>query len=532
MYSNLLKKSTTVKPLAEAFVKDFRKQRRAKNLDNDLDNITVKQKEIINYILTLISSPESPSAYSSLQRRISNLGSPEITQRYIEFHTETGNQPSDIRKEIESLVQKLTGRKNSMALTADENKKWAENDTKKQIGKLRSQYTEAVRQTVKQIVLSSGKPQILISDVMKQLKARNVGVTPYPAAFENSTHIYVNLNAELCNVNGDVLAAKSMSPTFKFELNKKYDPNATGKGNNWLYKAVNPETGGANYIGLVVKSATAKGEKFEKLVDMLTSNKIEGIKKKWRKYMVGKDLDNFDTVASMLTEYLYVTSSRIGSDEAGGNTGGVTTYGASNFPRSALKIPADGSIPKKVSIVHYVKGGHIEKMQVDPAKSDSSLDKVAKQRLIAFLVAKSKDKKPNDPVFTVKGKRISPTAYNTWLKTHTTLTAHNFRTLRGSEIALTLVPEAKAKVEAAKKKVAPKKLADKVVHDIFKGVMLEVGKVLGHIRRNKDGTEENTANTAIQYYVSPTIFLQFYKDIGYAPPAALIAAARKANIDI
>lgn len=533
LYNNILKKSDVVQPFADAFVKNLRKRIRETNLFNNLDNITVKQKEVINYILTLISTPSSASAYSSLQRRISNLGDNNINKRYIEHHTQTGSTPAAIKDQIERLVYNMTGRKNSMALTADENKKWADNDTKKEIGKLRSAYSEAVRQTVKQIVLDSGKSHILIAQVMKKLKEMGTGVTPYPSAFSTSKHIYVDLNAALCNINGDVLAAKSMSPTFKFELNQAYDPDAVGKGKGWLYKVTSPETGNANYIGTVVKSAVAKGAKFEKLTDILSSGEIDNIKKRWRKQYDPKNMDSEDSVYSMLTEFIYNTSSRIGSEAGGGNTGGVKTFGASNFPRSSVSLPSGEGIPAKLKIKYVVKGGHSEQFLIDPTKSNDALDKTAKQKLIEFIVKKAKGKKPSDPLFTIGSKPIQATAYTNWLKAHTTLTAHNFRTLRGSEVALTILPDATKQVMRLKASIKPpKKLADKTVHEIFKEAMTKVGKILGHIRRTKDGVEESTANTAISYYVNPTIMLDWYAKVGYSPVSGVIAAARRANIDI
>jgi len=539
MYTNILKKSDTVYPLAEAFVKDFRKQIRIKNLANDIDSLTVKNKEVMGFILTLISSPDSASAYSSLQRKISNLGDTNITKRFIELHTETGQSPNAIRKQIEALVLKLVGRKNSMALTAEENKKYVDNDDKKMISKLRSSYSEAVRQTVKQIVLDSGEPRLPVSRIIKNLNDSGTGVTPYPTAFTKSKHIYVNLDAQMCNVKGDILNQKSLSPTFTFELNPDYDPEydpnnpdtVRSKKKGWVYKVTNPETGVSNYIGTVVKSSTAKGAKFDKLDDIQNSGELENLKKKWRVGLTSKEFEKFETVASYLTEYLYVTSSRIGSEEKGGNTGGITTFGASNFPVSSVKVPRDGSVPAKLKIEYFVKGGHKETFILDPAKAEPD-DRVPVTKLIAFIIAKTKGKKPTDPVFTVGPKRIQVTAYTNWLKEHTTLTGHNFRTLRGSSIFLKMEPSLIAAVKRAITAAKPKKVADKTVHDLFKETMTRVGKALGHIRRNKEGVEESTASTAISFYCNPVNMLAFYKKVGVAPPSPVVAAARRANIDI
>jgi hypothetical protein len=243
-------------------------------------------------------------------------------------------------------------------------------------------------------------------------------------------------------------------------------------------------------------------------------------------------LDDFNTVAAYLTEYLYQTSSRIGSEEGGGNTGGVQTFGATTFKVSSVKKPADGSVPKKLKVSYMVKGGHAMTFTLDPSKSLEASDKAATEKLIAFLIAKCKGKKPTDPVFTVGAKRIDPTAYNTWLKQNTTMTAHNFRTLRGSEVALKVLPGALDQVKKAQAAAKPKKLADNAVHKIFEAAMAKVGEILGHIRRDKEGNEETTANTSIAYYVDPTIQLKWYKDAGYAPNTKVIAAARRGGINI
>jgi hypothetical protein len=532
MYDNILKRSATVEPYALAFVKDLRKRIRETNLTNNLDNLTIKQKEVMNYIFTLISSPDSEGAYSSLQRRISNLGDKAITKRFIEYHAETGDDPAAVRSQIEALVQKLTGRKGQMSLTTEENKKFADNDDKKEIGKLRSKYAEAVRQKIKKIVLDSGESRLKVSIVMKKLKESGTGVTPYPSVFSTSKHIYVDLDAQLCNVNGDPLNQKSLSPTFTFELNQSYDPAITTKGKTWLYKAINPENGNSNYIGTSTLAAQNKGAKFDKLSNLLSTGEIHTIKKRWRAEMKSGDLDNFDNVAAMLTEYLYQTSSRIGSEEGGGNTGGVQTFGATTFKVSSVKKPADGSIPKKLKISYMVKGGHAMTFTLDPTKSLEPADKTSTEKLIAFLVAKCKGKKPSDPVFTVGAKRIDPTAYNNWLKQHTTMTAHNFRTLRGSEVALKVLPGALAQVKKEQNAIKPKKLADAKVHKIFEEAMTKVGEILGHIRRDKEGNEVSTANTSIAYYVDAKIQMQWYRDAGYAPSNKVVAAARRANIAV
>jgi hypothetical protein len=531
MYDVILKRSATVEPYAVAFVKDLRKRIRETNLTNNLDNLTIKQKEVMNYIFTLISTPDSEGAYSSLQRRISNLGDKTITKRFIEYHADTGDDPANIRTQIEGLVQKLTGRKGQMALTADENKKYADNEDKKEIGKLRSKYAEAVRQQIKKMVLDSGESKVKVATIMKQLKEKGTGVTPYPSIFSTSKHIYVNLDAQLCNINGDPLNQKSLSPTFKFELNQTYDPAVTTKGKTWLYKVTNPETDNTNYIGTTTLAAVNKEAKFAKISNLLTSGEIHTIKSKWRSGMNTK-YDEFNTVASYLTEYLFQTSSRIGSEEGGGTSRGNQTFGATNFKVSAVKRPTDGSVPKKLKITYLVKGDHNMTFILDPSKGLESADKAAVDKLISFIIAKCKNKKPGDLVWTVGPKRIDPTAYNAWLKQHGGLTAHNFRSLRGTELALKVLPKALVQVKKAQAAIKPKKLSDQAVHKIFEEAMAEVGGLLGHIRRDKEGNEVNTANTAIAYYVDAAVQMQWYKDAGYAPNTKTIAAARRANINI
>jgi hypothetical protein len=181
-----------------------------------------------------------------------------------------------------------------------------------------------------------------------------------------------------------------------------------------------------------------------------------------------------------------------------------------------------------------VKGGHRESFFLDPSKPDLfDSDKAALKKLIKFIHAKTQGKNPSDPVFTVKGKRISTSDYNAWLRGKADLTAHNFRTLRGTELALKYLPDAAKKVESLRKKIAKgKRLSDKEIDKAFLEAMQKVGKALGHIRRNASGEEESTANTSIAYYCSPAVMVDWYKKVGKAPLSAVIRAANAAKVDV
>ena len=539
MYGLILRKPAMVYPAALEFVKNLRAKLRETNLMNNLDKVSVHHKELLTPLLTLISTPESPSAYSSLLRRVSYLKEPDIQARFIKNFTETKDNSQTIYEQIAALVKTATGRKDSIALTTEENKEFKagtakQQDLASQISKLRSAYSEAVNQEMKQVILDSGKETQPVAAVLKALADAGVKKMPFPEEFRKSKHIYVNMNAELCDVQGNPLTLQRVQPGFGVSFNAGYDPAAAkDSGNTWIYKWTNPENGNTGYVYTKDRAATNKSEKFSKLSDVISTGDLEKKKASWRKRM-GMDYDDPDTVFAYLTEYIYATSSRIGSG-AGGNTGGKTTYGASNFLVKSVSLPTNGAAaPPKLKVAYLVKGGHKETFVLDPAKGDlDDKDKAALKKLIRFLVAKCEGKKPADRVFTMGSKSVNTTAYNAWLKGKCDLTPHNFRTLRGTELALKYLPDAAKKIDALRKKVAKgKRLADKVIDQTFLEAMTKVGKALGHIRRGADGKEESTANTSIAYYCAPSVMVDWYKEVGKAPPSAVIRAASNAKLDL
>lgn len=538
MYGIILRKPVDVHPAALDFVKELRAKLRAANILNDLDKMSVHQKELVGPLLTLISTPSSASAYSSLLRRVSYLKEPDIQKRFIQNFTDNNEGSQAIHAKLSAAVKKLTGRSDSIALTTEENKKFKASakhaDTAAEISKMRSSYSQAVNQEMKQVILDAGKKLLPVATVMKALSDQGVKKLPFPEDFRKATakNVYVNLDAELCNVEGHPLNLQRVQPGVKVEFNPKYDPKAVkGSNNTWLYKWTNQE-GNTGYVYTKDQMATNKSEKFTKLDDVITTGDLEKKKNEWRKSM-GTKFDDPNTVFAYLTEYIYATSSRIGSGAAG-NTGGKDTFGASNFPVKSVGGLREGGTETKLRISYLVKGGHRESFFLDPSKPDLfDSDKAALKKLIKFIDAKCKGKKPSEPVFTVKGKRVSTSDYNAWLRGKADLTAHNFRTLRGTELALKYLPDAAKKVEALKKKVAKgKRVPDKAIDQAFLDAMMKVGKALGHIRRNASGEEESTANTAIAYYCSPAVMVDWYKQAGKAPLSAVIRAANAAKVDL
>jgi biopolymer transport protein ExbD len=539
MYGIILRKPVDVHPAALEFVKELRVKMRAANILNDLDKMSVHQKELVGPLLTLISTPSSASAYSSLLRRVSYLKEPDIQKRFIQNFTNNNEGSQAIHAKLSAAVKKLTGRADSIALTTEENKKFKASakhaETAAEISKMRSSYSQAVNQEMKQVILNADKKLLPVATVMKALSDEGVKKLPFPDEFRKpqAKNVYVNLDAELTNVEGHPLSLQRVQPGFTVTFNPKYDPKATkGSGNTWLYKWTNPTAGNDGYVYTKDQMATNKSEKFTKLDDVITTGDLEKKKDEWRKSM-GTKFDDPNTVFAYLTEYIYATSSRIGSGVAG-NTGGKDTYGASNFPVKSVGGLREGGTETKLRISYFVKGGHRESFFLDPSKPDLfESDKAALKKLIKFIDAKCKDKKPSDPVFTVKGKRVSTSDYNAWLRGKADLTAHNFRTLRGTELALKYLPDAAKKVEALKKKVPKgKRLADKEIDKAFLEAMQKVGKALGHIRRNAAGEEESTANTSIAYYCSPAVMVDWYKEVGKAPLSAVLRSAAAAKVEV
>jgi DNA topoisomerase IB len=214
-------------------------------------------------------------------------------------------------------------------------------------------------------------------------------------------------------------------------------------------------------------------------------------RKKWLTDLI--KANSKEQVFAAMVELLYSTSCRIGGK--GNATKGEPTYGLTTlqvrhltFTPAAVEFNYSG---KKSAEQH-----HIFKTTTPEGK-----------KIRAILLALVKNKDDTDLVFTFKGKPVLRTTVNSYLRSlGLEITAHKFRQLAGTKVAIGVLRQA-----PFKKSDKPKQAAvDKWVKEELK----KVGEVLHH----RTGTNV-TGMTAVKSYIDPGCLVEFYDGLGLRIPS-------------
>lgn len=561
LYINILKKSEDVFPHAEPFIADLRKVINSNRIKHDLDSMSSDSKQVLDPVLTLLSNPNSANALSLLNRRIGLLKEPALTKKFSDIYTENsqnlelgddrddsvlekttksgkpkataptaGNAIDKVADQIDQVIYQITKDRNAKGVSAEAKAKAQATPQGKellaQLTKLRKQLTDYKLSEIRNVVAQSPDNIMSSSDLTRALVKRGIKKLSIPPSFQTSDVVHVNLDGQWCDADGRVAIRQGWQADAEIITNPSYSHDTPKK--NWLYAIKTGTT--KNYVYTSGKVAEKRAANFSKVDDTLAQD-IKSVKAKWRNNMKGKP-DDEKTVYGNLAEFVYQTTSRIGSGE--GMTKGTTTFGASNFlvKHVALSKATDTRLVIKY---HIAKSSKEETFVLSAKASDlgSNEDVRWMKALIAFIVKKCEGKNPDDIVFTIgKGQRVNTTRFNSYLNAiDLPFTAKTFRTMRGTELAIEALEQAESEFSRLKRE-AKKPLPAATVNALFKAAMNNVGELLGHIRRNKAGDEESTSNTAIKSYVNPKVMIDWYKKVGYAPPSNVIQAAKAAGLDV
>jgi DNA topoisomerase IB len=564
LYLNILKKSDAVQPHAEPFIANLRKVINSSRIKHDLEAMSSDSKQVLDPVLTLLGNPDSANALSLLNRRIGLLKEPDLTKKFSDIYTENardlelgddrkdsvptdttvkpkktaptpGNTVDRVAEQINQVIYEITKDKGATGVSAAQ--KAAAQATPRgkellsQLAKLRKQLTDYKLSEIRNVVAQAPDNIMSSSDLTRALVKRGIKKLSIPPAFQTSDVVHVNLDGQWCDADGRVAIRQGWQSEAEIVVNPSYSHDTPKK--NWLYKIITTNAEGKktiNYIQTQAKVAQKRAANFTKVDDTLAQD-IKSVKSKWRNAMKGKP-DDEKTVYANLAEFVYQTTSRIGSGE--GMTKGTNTYGASNFLVKHVNL-AKATDTRLMIKYHIAKSSKEETFILSAKSSDVGSPEDARwmKTLIAFIVKKCEGKKPEDVVFTIgKGQRVNSSSFNGYLKAiGLPFTAKTFRTMRGTELAIEALEQAEAEFNRLKGE-SKKPLPQATVTALFKAAMENVGELLGHIRRNKAGDEESTSNTAIKSYINPKVMIDWFQRVGYAPPSNVIQSAKDAGLDV
>lgn len=394
--------------------------------------------------------------------------------------------------ELKHLVNRFVKR-NDTHLTANEKKTIKARDPERLKRydelkkKVRLSWESFIRGMIRE---NNGKP-VKVIDARKELDAN--GVKHHPEIDSNGMEkLRIGENGNFYTMDGTELMMKPASNlTIKF--NPKWDYKTD---NTYVLKFRSPFSGHHEKRGelwTAVRSVKFNTDNrtnnYQDVLDAIPH--VPGSQAIWLKDLHGNDLTR--RIHGAMTEIQYHFAARIG-------TIGNSTVGLSTLTLDHVTIN-DGSV-----ILKYIGKDSKPQRHLLKAGVDDDMD-----ACIAVIKKLVRGKSRKDYLWTdAQGKHITPTNANAYLRGRCKfpLTGEKFRNVRGTELMQNMLTEAKI----------PKNASQADVANRVKKMALSVGELLGHVRTNKEGNLENTANTAIKSYIVPTLIHDFFKARGLQTP--------------
>ena len=354
----------------------------------------------------------------------------------------------------------------------------------------------------------AAKGKLTIDKAQQLLKS--VGLPCHlPKGFDG----YIGENGALVTKSGLPIHNAGGQPVYRIDPSAKVVMNPAYKegvdGQQWVFKAVFPTVNakGKNNEGYFYTDNHRKVSrvgKFDLVEQMLAYEKK--MVKGWRQAILKKTLTD-TKVYAVQCELVYDTCARVGG--AGNANRKGSTYGMTTLEARHVTFRGNGA-----TIQYVGKDAVVQKHRITPATKELA-------EVIEVLRIMREGKRPKDPLWELDGKLYNAVGLRAYFRTLcpiTGATPHKIRHLRGTRLALELFE--KAADVLLGKNTEP---TEKQVLAVFQKALLEVGKILGHVRGV--GTDQKvTWTTAAKSYVDVGVMLQFYDqfaEFGIRPPSFL-----------
>jgi DNA topoisomerase IB len=472
------------KKAADAIAALFVKIKEQKSLLDKETDVTRAQLSLINDIRLAVGGSEA--AEKRLMRSVSSLRDPDLNEMFLHVE-DTSDEMKDVYAKLAALVKKH-GNVSGYEMPVEILKQWQTHNKEKgqklkaheEYLELRKKCNEAYKKQLANIVRSSGQPYLPTHEVKRLLAGT---LNPIPETFVGNIDDLGNYYT---------VAGKKMlqNPVGVVMMNPAYDPEKDDT-NVCKYKA--PFSADFSPAYTVDYRKGRRAAKFDvvaqtiPLLPKLTTNWLPDLQK-------GPGTKN--GAVAVLCELIYQTSGRISSTSA--KTDGKTTYGISTLQMKHVQINENRII------INYI--GKAAGKQRHVLKFNTQRGQMLHDALVEFAF----NKKASDYLITFRGKPLSNTTVNTYMREigfPEKFTVHKLRTAKGTAMAAKLLSKPPFKKGEAKDA------------DVNKWVELQckkVGEELGHM-----SGEEVTANTAIANYIDPSVFAAIYEKTGTRPNAKI-----------
>lgn len=416
------------------------------------------------------------------------------------LRAEAGDPSEDIVA-MKHVVKALTGKEGMFISMTDREKlrdshpkEWAEYLAIK--ARLNKIYKTHLMNHIRDI----GSPQPL-DQVRKHMHEQGIPHALPPKEFKG----LIGDAGELYTVHGSKLAGTPPAQDAKVSMNPNYDPAKDqvggAKDNNFYAVVTNPSVNrnGKNntvYLYTQEKVTANRKARFQLVSDLIDQEKKYVTA--WRRDLRGKDIPK--RILAAMCEITYLTALRVGGK--GNGTVDEETFGLSTLTVGDVKKRGDA-----ILLEYKGKKGVPQKHSISPATNDE-------KRVIDTVWLCAEGKRRADELWTYDGEVFNASKLNKYLKSVCSVpgaTVHKLRHVRGTGIALTILPPLAEKLN---KKRDP--LTQTLVDAEFKKAMTQVGKLLGHMA-GIDGAQKIQWSTAAKNYVDPAVIKDFFDEIDVKP---------------
>lgn len=444
-------------------------------------NIPEVPQEAVAFIkdVNLYLRKDSAPAWSRIAKNVAMLGEPRLAIAFLPDEEGEDSPDLNVQNAMKALVKKLTGRSNDAILTLNEMRDFRETNERDiaKYSELRKEFVAQYKNALLRFVRSSGKETIDVAVAAKFLNAK--GCNYIPKGFIGK----IDELGRLYTVAGKQIAGMLIG---EVKMNPRYDPKLD---NTYVcYLASNP----AQQLRTVTFNAKNKAARFEKVNNFI--DKVDDHRKSWVDDL--RSLDDKKVVLSAMVETIYQTQARIGGDST--NMEGEDRYGMSTLLMKHIKMLPNGGIYFK----YPGKKGTVQEHELNPKS-------VVTKRVISIIKGLTKNKHPDDHVFTYRGKALNGSDVNRYLRSlGIDVSIHKFRHLAGTKLAMQIL-----KRSAFKKGAATQAQVEKWVKEEFK----EIGQALHH-RSGTGEKEKVVSSTAIAAYVDPAVLKNYFTGLGLRVP--------------
>lgn len=455
-------------------------------ISKEIDMTTVQVTLVKNFVSIIRSG--SMTAHRSLDKNVTTLNDPALTQLFVEENT---IDQSSVIGEIDKFCKKIF-RKAFADLTIDDRNSLRENnpDVYKKFLKLQRDKTQALKNEIRSFVRNAGTPVVSVSKLIAHLKSANMEhrIPAFNGYIDDTGALY---NENKIKLNGAV--------TGRIELNPNYDADSDNTYVFLHYPLFGNGQPQRIYTMDYKKGKTVK--KFDVVNEAVDA--LPKMVKRWRQDLKG-DVSELSTVCALVLELVYITSGRVGSVKGATGISSVLVKEVSTRSKQLITFKYTGK--KGVEQVHTIKTSspvtaHLYKMILKLKVGKGSND-----HLMTYG--------PRQTV--IKGSQI-----NSYLKSigaPAGMTLHKFRHIRGTSVA----KEVLSKHPFGTGRNAKESEVNKWVLEALK----KVGEKLGHI-----SGEKVTATTAIQNYIDPNVLKDWFDSLGVRPNRAIQTAIDRASKD-